>query len=217
MRFKQNITPRVIAACIALLSLTACTTFDLGGIRYFSKVHPLKVDPATARVAIIWPEHISSPDVNIRFAVSQKEEVLKSGAFKLETISEFPDLPKKPSLRNMSDAAVYALKADQYDDAVEFRDWAADRIDNQDKRREKSTVSMGYFFSPTISSSDAEYICDKSEPVPFYVWVKENKASHYRRLVRTKNIDKFLNGYRESLCEGGKIKPSATEKSMAEK
>ena len=62
-------TLRYIFQFTALLLLTACSTLDMRGAYTLSKKGPMDGDPATGRIAILWPEGIDSAGLLTTFSV----------------------------------------------------------------------------------------------------------------------------------------------------
>ena len=185
--------------CVATLlgaSLSACSTLDLRGAWAARKIEPIDIDPKSARIAVIWPEDFGSEHVNLGWEVKKVETVIKKETFKIlalpKTLFEADVTEiKRPKGDNLAALQVYALPAADIPRAEAFQEYIINTLGK--KKSDNQSVTFSFFLPLTKSENNTiPRYCDPNEDAPLYIWYKYRADQPYRRIVRTKSIDKFM-------------------------
>ena len=183
---------RLIVILVLTATLAACSTLDVRGAYAVKKLKPTDIDPRTARLAVIWPEGFGAETITLSWTVTEDETLIRKEQYELRTMT--PALIegiKRPRGDNLGPVTVYALPNTDVESATVFQDWAESEMNRTD--RNDRLISFSFFF-PLKSEMDTPIsnYCDPSEDAPIYIWYKYRADQPYRRIVRTKSIDKFL-------------------------
>lgn len=177
----------------ASAALSACSTLDLRNAYGASKLDPLDIDAQHARIAVIWPKDVSAGNLEFSFDFTQDEKSIRKEVFTLmPEIGGKPPLIKYPSADNQSSIVVYRLPAEQVAAAKAFQSFGSDRKNRSQDSETKNETTMSFKAPIKPTGEGSKRYCDGKADAPFYVWYKLDEATPYKRIVRTKSIDKFF-------------------------
>lgn len=182
--------------------LSSCSTIDLRNAYALSKAGPMDGNPETGRLAVMWPADIEAAGILFSFTLEKDGDVIHAEQFMLDPDETAKPLIKKPKGKNAGDLTVFRIKDRELERAQSFQNFLEHENNNATKAERKGR-SLSISFAPLIgpTSKKALRYCDKNVKAPFYVWYKLDQAAPYKRIIRTKNIDKSVGNSRAHMCK----------------
>jgi len=173
---------RFTALLIPILSLTGCTTLELGTAISLTKLTPTEIDPRSGRIAILWPETITQyrpPFTD--FKATKDDEVQIEGKFKFITDPDSANfVPRNPN--DPGELIIYAVDEAQYPMAYKAQDVLRDHQET-DKFFGGPDWDMTSHtdFSFTVDRAAYRAYCAGDGDFDISIWVKANAAKPFQR------------------------------------
>jgi len=195
-------TLRYIFQFTALLLLTACSTLDMRGAYTLSKKGPMDGDPATGRIAILWPEGIDSAGLLTTFSVKTDGKEPRVEQFMLDLAENETAAIKRPKAFKDADIMVHRVREEDVERARKFQIF----LETLEHNRIKHRFGVHIFPLTGPTSPKALNYCNEETEAPFYVWFKLDNNSSYQRIIRTKNIQKAIRNIQGKFCKSARQK-----------
>ena len=161
----------------------------------------MDADPETGRIAVIWPEDIEAAGLSFSFNLAKGDDVIREEQFMLDPDTTAKPLIKKPKAKNLGEITVFRIRKEDIDRARSFQAFLEQA--QHSTKAERKGRSLSIRFSPLLSPSSKKALryCEDEGKAPFYVWYKFDQTTPYKRIIRTKNIDKVVGNSRAHMCK----------------
>jgi len=200
MRRIQNKSLTIILPALITV-LSACSTLETGTLLSLASLSPEDVDPASGRVAILWPKSVTQYRPPILTTKALKNGILQIDEkiqLTLDPASEkFVPYPK-------TQGYLTVYKVAQSDLAIAYK---AQDVGKDIARTSRIfggadwDVTHNADFSFTIEGPVFRAFCAGSSSLDISVWVKVNATRPFQRLINDKAIDRIVKGQIKAECD----------------
>jgi hypothetical protein len=183
----------VVIACLAFVG--ACAHVKLTTAWAMRDVDLLTVNPGVMRLALVLPRHARFSSVTVTMKFTRGGKVLINDEFKLETITDGPEI-KKPGLpEQLDNLIVLRVPNSKIDNMVNFQ--TEYMLEVAEPRGSQASFGIDSKLEPDWIN---EYCDSGKQDLKISAWVLVDEQQGYLPLLKDSQIGRLLNAQSDNVC-----------------
>jgi len=188
----------------------SCSTLEMGTALALARLDATDIDPRHGRVAVLWPDTITEhrpPHLSIDAAKDGEEQI--DTLFKLDYDPAAKAYIPLPAGYAQEQLSVYKVADADMATALRAQNIMQDYMNTSGLfSRTDWTYNYLVDLSFTLTTDAFNAYCKDDTPLDISIWVKTDKQSNFRKLVKQKDLDRFLFGLLDEGCQPGAETPN---------